>query len=129
MYWTPNKFFDFELYKNCTGRETVPEGPVKEVWAQVGRGGGKTRCAAAALVATAIKDYPSLAKGERGKAFLLAQNRGTARQAFNYVRGILHSSKLLKRMIIGETKSVISLSNGVDIETVTSSSDTLEATQ
>ena len=120
-YWASNKFFDQKLYQECTGRETVPEGPVKEVWAQVGRGGGKTRMAAASLVGTAIKDYPSLAPGERAKAFLLAQNRGTAFQAFNFVHGILHSSKLLKRMIIGETKSVIQLSNGVDIEIVTSS--------
>ena len=113
------KFFDQKLYQECTGRETPPEGPVKEVWAQVGRGGGKTRAAAAALVATAIRDYPSLAPGERGKALLLAQNRGTARQSFNYIRGIINSSKLLKRMIIGETKSTISLNNGIDIETIT----------
>ena len=114
-------FLNKTLYQECTGRETPPEGPVKEVWAQVGRGGGKTRAAAAALVATAIKEYPSLAPGERAKAFLLAQNRGTARQAFNYVRGILHSSKLLKRMILSETKGTISLSNGIDIETITAS--------
>ena len=120
QHWASNKFFDFELYKKCTGRVTLPTNP-QEVWAQVGRGGGKTRAAAAALVATAIRDYPSLAPGERAKAFLLAQNRGTARQAFNYVRGILHSSKLLKRMIIGETKGTISLSNGIDIETITAS--------
>ena len=119
--FSKNPDFDFELYKNCTGRQTLPEGPVKEVWAQVGRGGGKTRAAAAALVATAIRDYPSLAPGERAKAFLLAQNRGTARQAFNYVRGILHSSKQLKRMILSETKGAISLSNGIDIETITAS--------
>ena len=115
-HWTSNKFL---FYKKCTGRETLPKGPVKEVWAQVGRGGGKTRAAAAALVASAIKEYPSLAPGERGKAFLLAQNRGTARQAFGYVRGILRGDKNLKRMIINETKSTISLSNGVDIETIT----------
>ena len=118
-HWASNKFFDLEFYKKCTGRETVPEGPVKEVWAQVGRGGGKTRAAAAALVASAVKEYPSLAPGERGKAFLLAQNRGTARQAFSYVRGILNGDKLLKRMIISETKGSISLSNGIDIETIT----------
>ena len=117
-----NPFFDQKLYQACTGRDTPPEGPVKEVFCQIGRGGGKTRAAAAALVATAIKDYPSLAQtGERAKAFLLAQNRGTARQAFNYVRGILHSSKLLKRMILSETKSTISLNNGIDIETITAS--------
>ena len=121
QYWASNKNFNYELYKTCTGRETIPEGPVKEVWAQVGRGGGKTRAACAALVGTAIKEYASLAPGERAKAFLLAQNRGTARQAFNYVRGILHSSKLLKRMIIGETKGTISLNNGIDIETITAS--------
>ena len=121
QHWASNKFFDQKLYQECTGRETIPEGPVKEVWAQVGRGGGKTRAACAALVGTAIKEYASLAPGERAKAFLLAQNRGTARQAFNYVRGILHSSKLLKRMIIGETKGTISLNNGIDIETITAS--------
>ena len=56
QHWTLSKFFDLELYKKCTGRETPPNGPVKEVWVQVGRGGGKRRAAAAALVATAIKD-------------------------------------------------------------------------
>ena len=120
QHWASNIFFDFELYKKCTGRVTLPTN-VQEVWAQVGRGGGKTRAAAAALVSTAIKDYKSLAPGERAKAFLLAQNRGTARQAFNYVRGILNSSKLLKRMILSETKSTISLNNGIDIETITAS--------
>ena len=120
MYWTLSKNFDFELYKKCTGRATLPTN-VQEVWAQVGRGGGKTRAAAAALVATAIRDYPSLAPGERAKAFLLAQNRGTARQAFNYVRGILKNDKRLTRMILSETKSTISLNNGIDIETITAS--------
>ena len=119
QYWASNENFDFELYKKCTGRVTLPTN-VKEVWAQVGRGGGKTRAAAAALVATAIRDYPSLAPGERAKAFLLAQNRGTARQAFNYINGILNSSKQLKRMILSQTKSQIQLSNCVDIEIVTS---------
>ena len=120
QYWAlgKNPDFNFELYKKCTGRATLPKGPVKEVFCQIGRGGGKSRGASAALVATAIRDYPSLAPGERAKAFLLAQNRGTARQAFNYVRGILHSSKQLKRMILSETKSTISLNNGVDIEII-----------
>ena len=120
QHWASDKFFDFELYKKCTGRVTLPTN-VQEVWAQVGRGGGKTRAAAAALVATAIRDYPSLAPGERAKAFLLAQNRGTARQAFNYVRGIINSSIQLKRMILSETKGTISLNNGIDIETITAS--------
>ena len=73
--------------KNALDAKRPPEGPVKEVWAQVGRGGGKTRAAAAALVATAIRAYPSLAPGERAKAFLLAQNRGTARQGFQLRQG------------------------------------------
>ena len=115
----PSKFFDQKLYQACTGRLTPPEGPVKEVFCQIGRGGGKTRASAAALVATAIKDYPSLAPGEKGKALLLAQNRGTSRQSFNYIRGIINSSKQLKRMILSETKSTISLNNGIDIETIT----------
>ena len=112
-----SKNFDFELYKKCTGRVTLPTNP-QEIWAQCGRGSGKSRCSSAALVSSAIKPYPSLAPGERAKAFLLAQNRGTARQAFNYVRGILNSSKQLKRMILSETKSTISLNNGIDIETI-----------
>ena len=120
-HWTPNKFFNQKLYQECTGRQTIPEGPVKEVWAQVGRGGGKSRVSAACAVALAVRDYPTLAPGEKAKTFLLAQNRGSARQCFNYVRGILNSSKLLKRMVIGETKSTIELSNSVDIEIVTSS--------
>ena len=121
QHWASNKFFNKTLYQECTGRETPPEGPVKEVWAQCGRGSGKTRAAAAALVATAIRPYPSLAPGERGKALLLAQNRGTSRQSFNYIKGIINSSKLLKRMIINETKSTISLNNGIDIETISAS--------
>ena len=120
QYWALGKNFNYELYKSCTGRESLPKGPVKEVWANVGRGGGKTRAASCALVAHAIRDVPSLAPGERAKAFMLAQNKGTARQAFNYVTGILTGSKQLKRMIISQTKSQIQLSNSVDIEIVTS---------
>ena len=114
---TFSEFFDFEFYKQCTGREPYLK-KIKEIWAQVGRGGGKTRAASAALVSIAVREYPTLAPGERGKAFLLAQNRSTARQAFGYVRGILKGDKLLNRMLESETKNTISLTNGIDIEIV-----------
>ena len=122
MHWTTSekllkKPFDYDFYKRCTKRETLPTN-IKEVWAQCGRSSGKTRASSGAIVALAIKEYPTLAPGERGKAFLIAQNRSTARQAFGYVRGILKSDKTLNRMILSETKNTISLSNFVDIEIV-----------
>ena len=110
---------DVSLFKSCTGRTEAPTEPVREVWCQVGRGGGKTRVSAAALVAAAFRDYPSLAPGERAKAYLLAQNRQTAFAALAYVKGIIDSNRLLKSMVIHETKSQIQLSNNVDIEVVT----------
>ena len=115
------KNFNVELYKKCTQREFLPKGSVREIWCQVGRGGGKTRAAAAALVAGAIQPHPTLAPGERGKAFLLAQNRETAKQAFNYCLGILNSNPKLRALIVNTTKSKIELKNNVDIQVVSAS--------
>ena len=116
-----SKNFDLELYKTCTNRTSPPKGPVREVWAQVGRGGGKTRVAAGALVYGAIRPHPTLAPGERGKAFLLAQNRETARQAFNYCLGILNADPKLRALIVNTTKTKIELKNNVDIQIAASS--------
>ena len=113
--------FDFDFYRQCTGRDTIPKGPVKELWIQSGRGSGKTRFSSALLVHKAVQKYDTLAPGERAKCFLIAQNRQTARQAYSFTRGIIKQNKTISRMVIAETKSSISLNNNVDIEIVSAS--------
>src|SRR5215831_11886122 len=62
------------LYRRCTGRQTPPTEPAREVYAIVGRRGGKSRLAAAmAVEAACLRDWTAhLAVGERATIALVA---------------------------------------------------------
>jgi hypothetical protein len=109
---------ELNIFTELTGREQGPPARVEELWAIVGRRGGKSRAAAALVIyLSACCDHSAaLAVGERGVCLVLAQNQKQAGVVFGYIRGILKSVPALAPMIIHETADRISLSNGVDIE-------------
>lgn len=80
-----------ELYRQCTGRTRLPGKPIHEAALIVGRRGGKTRNAALRALYRAIRtDYTTiLADGERGTIPVIAAERKQARQALNYVKGLV----------------------------------------
>jgi hypothetical protein len=105
-------------FQSLTGRLTEPLERVEELWAVVGRRGGKTRSAATlAVYLAALCDHRKhLAAGERGLVLLLAQNTKAAAVAFNYCVGIFDSVPLLRELVTNRTSDTLSLSTGVDLE-------------
>ena len=117
---------DLDLYRQCTGRQRPPDQPAKEVYAIIGRRGGKSRLAAAiAVEAACLKDWtPHLAVGERATIALIAADRQQSRIVMEYVRGLLTSTPLLAQRIERETDTAIDLVGSVSIEVTTCSSRT-----
>jgi hypothetical protein len=91
---------------------------VREFWAVVGRGAGKSRVVAVIACWFASRDY-ARAPGESIFVGIFAPDRRQAGVTFRYVRGLLRSVPALARLVIGETKDSIELSNGVTVEVIT----------
>lgn len=108
-----------ELFQTLTGRDQEPGEPVEELWAIVGRRGGKTRAAGTlgAYVAALCDHGAYLAPGERGVLPILAASVAQAGRAFMHAKGILQHSPVLSQQIEGEpTADTIRLATRVDIE-------------
>lgn len=112
-----------KLYRRCTGRKKTPQGPFKELWAIVGRRGGKSFVAAVTAVFLALfYDYSRyLSPGERAVIQILAVDRAQVQVILKYISAILHSSKTFEQYILNETKDAIELTTSVDIEVTTCS--------
>jgi hypothetical protein len=85
---------ELALYQGCTGREKPPEQPFRELWAIVGRRGGKSFIMSVIAVFLALfHDFSKyLAPGERGVIQIIAADRSQARVIFRYISAILNST-------------------------------------
>jgi hypothetical protein len=116
---TPIMRSERALFRKLSGGRTKEPGkPVDELWAVVGRRGGKTRAAATlAVYLAALCDHSeTTAPGERPLLLFLAQNQKQAGVAFGYAAGIFDSVPLLGQLVIHRTADTLSLSTGVDLE-------------
>lgn len=107
------------VFTALTGRPHEPGQRVEELWAIVGRRGGKTRAAAtlAAYLAGLVDHTDALAPGERGTLPILAATAKQATKAFRDVTSILSLSPLLSTKVQGEpTSDTLRLTTGIDIE-------------
>jgi len=106
------------LFREVTGREKEPMERVDELWAIVGRRGGKTRAAGtlAAYVGCLCDHSDVLAPGERGAIPIMAASTTQAAKAFNHVLGVLQHSPVLSHQIDSSTSDVIRLTTGIDVE-------------
>ncbi|MBR1270451.1 hypothetical protein JQ629_23530 [Bradyrhizobium sp. AUGA SZCCT0222] len=106
------------IFKELTGRDAEPLERVDELWAVVGRRGGKTRAAAtlAAYLAGFCDYSEALSLGERGLVLFVAQNQRAAAVAFGYAVGIFRSVPALEELIERETADTLALRNGIDLE-------------
>jgi hypothetical protein len=95
-------------------------GSVREFYAIVGRGAGKSRIVALIACYFASREYHR-APGESVYVGIFAPDRRQAAITFRYVLGLLRSVPALAALIVGETKDSIELSNGVVIEVITAS--------
>lgn len=124
VFGLPMTSIEAEIYRRSTGRLALSCRRSIEVYAPVGRRGGKSANAALlAVFMTAIeqgwKDH--LAPGQQAVFPIVSVDRQAGREVFNYVSGILHSTPLLKSMIESEAKEEIILKNGAIIQIRTAS--------
>jgi hypothetical protein len=103
------------LFANVSGGRPTPAKRVQELYAVVGRRSGKTRIAAAIAVYVAVIEQHRLAPGEVGHVLLLAASRQQAKTAFEYVKGFLASSPILKQQIQTITADEIRLKGNIII--------------
>lgn len=112
------------LIRRCTGLAEPPTTAAREVWALVGRRGGKSRIAAFLAVCLATKRY-RFAPGERGSFVIIASDRKQARNVLRYIEGFFEASPMLRRMVAMDgkrpriTSESIELTNNVTIEVMT----------
>ena len=112
----------WRLFRKCTGRAAPPPNGVKEVFAIVGRRGGKSRMVSLAAVFIAcFHDFRRyLSAGERGMVLILARDRDQGKVVFDYIAGILSAIPALKQMVVAWRADEIELNNGIIIAVKTS---------
>jgi hypothetical protein len=106
---------DRKLFAQVASERDVPTQRVRELWAIVGRRGGKSRVAAAIACYLACFCKYKLAPGETGTVLVLAVSKDQAATVFNYALAFLQSSPLLAREIDSTTAHEIRLKNGLVI--------------
>jgi Terminase large subunit, ATPase domain len=104
-------------FASVAGSRTPPARRVRELWAIIGRRGGKSRMAAALAVYFACFIKHRLAHGEVGYVLVLAANRDQARVVFDYTRAFLDASPVLRQEVASVTALEIRLKSGVIIGT------------
>jgi hypothetical protein len=106
------------IFTKFTGRPAEPLVRIEELWAIVGRRGGKTRAAAVLSVyLSALCDHrDNLSPGERRLVLFLAQNQRQATVAFEYAEAIFDAVPMLAGEVVNRTANTLSLSTGIDLE-------------
>ncbi len=113
MYGLPLDDAGRRLFEQCTRRSYAPpRGGWREVACIVGRQAGKTRIGAALVSAEAIAAPPTR-DGERYALLLAQDQRNAIRTAFSYIRAVFDASPILRRTIVRETASTLTLDTGV----------------
>jgi hypothetical protein len=104
-----------KIFKAIAGNRGLPKRRVRELWCVIGRGGGKSRMAAALGDYFALFPKHRLARGEQGMVLILAASKEQAGVVFGYAEGFLQSSAALRKEIISTTRSEIRLRNNIAI--------------
>ncbi len=117
-----NLFAEFQAvswdgWRKVLGRLTPG---VREFYAIVGRGAGKSRIVSALAACFAAREY-GLVPGENVYIGVFAPDRKQAGVTFRYIVGLMKSVPVLEALIVAEAKDSIELSNGVIIEVMTAS--------
>jgi len=102
-------------FASVAGSRAPPSQRVRELWAIVGRRGGKSQMAALIAVFLACFVKHKLSRGEHGMVLALAASTEQARIVFNYAKAFLTESPVLRQEIDAITRSEIRLKNGITI--------------
>src|SRR3974377_1180410 len=75
----PMSDYEADLYRRCTGRQTLPDKPFREAWVAVGRKGRKSATAGALAVYCAVYGKWKRAPGETLRVVVIALSKDQAR--------------------------------------------------
>ena len=109
---------EIELFKQCTGRTTLPTKPVRRLITLCGRRGGKDRFASAVSVwrAALCTDWRKhISAGEQAVLILLGADRKQAGILRKYCEGLLQVP-LLAAEVVRSTGEVIEFKNNASLE-------------
>jgi hypothetical protein len=114
---------ELALYQQCTGRTEPPTQPASESWLICGRRSGKSfMLALCAVYLAAFHSYRQyLAPGERGVVLVVASDRKQARVIFRYIRALLLTVPMLRKLVERETADAFDLNNSTSIEIMAAS--------
>jgi hypothetical protein len=109
---------ELEAFRLRTGRNTPPDKRIDELWAIVGRRGGKTQAMSTlAVYLGGLVDHSDvLAPGERGVIPLIAPDKKQAKVSIDYATGLLESTPILSQLIQDRTAETLKLTTGIDLE-------------
>jgi hypothetical protein len=108
-----------KAFKRMTGgRKHEPRQRVDELWAVIGRRGGKTRAAAmlSVYLAAMCDHRETLALCERGLVLFLAQTQQTAQRAFDYAAAVFDALPMLAGYVESRTADTLRLKTGIDLQ-------------
>ena len=115
VFALPPQDGDLELFKRCTGRDTWPTDPAKEIYIIAGRRSGKSHNASLlACYLAAFREYP-LAKGEQAVIGIVSPTKQQARIIKQYANAPFRENPLLQPLVLRETAYEVELTNGVSI--------------
>ncbi|MCW2227232.1 hypothetical protein [Bradyrhizobium elkanii] len=122
MFAVPMTDDERTFFRTVSERDPPAE-PCREMWAIVGRRGGKDSIASfiAAYIAATFLGQDKLRPGERPLVMSLACDRDQAKICLGYTKGYFEQIDLFSGMIERETQTGFELSNGVDIAVATNS--------
>jgi len=126
IFALPMSDAEADLFRSCTGRSELPEGPFNTAWLVIGRRGGKSLVMALIAVYMALfRDWrPFLAVGERAFVQIVAADREQARIIHRYSSGIL-SAEIFAHQVRAQTVDSIELDGEVSIQIATCSFRTI----
>ena len=106
---------ELKVFASVAGDRSPPTQRVRELWAVVGRRGGKSRMAALIACYVAFFHKYKASPGERLMCLVLSASLDQSKSVFNYALAFLQASPILRKEIVSHTTSEIRLRNGVVI--------------
>jgi hypothetical protein len=112
---------EIALYRECTGRTTLPTGPVKRLFIYAGRRAGKDRFESAVAIwrAALCCDWRKhISPGEGACVLLLGADNRQGGILSKYCRGLLELP-MLRAEVVRDVKDVVEFKNGASLEIAT----------
>jgi hypothetical protein len=107
---------ELEHFRRLTGRHEPPTERVDEIWAVIGRRGGKSSAIAVLAAYIASLTKVELSPGEVGTVLCLSPSKDQSAIVLGYLEGVLQQSPTLCRLIKRTTSESIELTNRITID-------------